>query len=71
MPSSSGHRDSRFVNDKVRAEKQAARYAKRAPGRPRSAVLRFAPILGPTVDNLFTRFFSRPTAPVMMPATIR
>jgi UDP-glucose 4-epimerase len=29
-------------------------------------VLRFAPILGPTVSNMYTRFFSRPVAPVMM-----
>ena len=30
------------------------------------AVLRFAPILGPTVSNLYTRFLARPIAPVMM-----
>ncbi len=60
-----GHRDSRFVNDKVRAEKQLQRFAKEHPG-VETAVLRFAPILGPTVSNMYTRFFSRPVAPVMM-----
>jgi len=60
-----GHRDSRFVNDKVRAEKQAARFAREHPD-TEVAVLRFAPILGPTVSNMFTRFFSRPVVPTMM-----
>jgi UDP-glucose 4-epimerase len=60
-----GHRDSRFINDKVRAEKQAQRFARENPG-TQVCVLRFAPILGPTVDNMFTRFFARPAAPVMM-----
>src|SRR5262245_41829947 len=60
-----GHRDSRFVNDKVRAEKQLQRYAKEHPN-VTVCVLRFAPILGPTVSNMYTRFFSRPVAPVMM-----
>ena len=60
-----GHRDSRFVNDKVRAEKQVQRFAKEHPG-VEVCVLRFAPILGPTASNMYTRFFSRPIAPVMM-----
>jgi UDP-glucose 4-epimerase len=60
-----GHRDSRFVNDKVRAEKQVQRFAREHPN-VSVCVLRFAPILGPTVSNMFTRFFSRPVAPVMM-----
>jgi UDP-glucose 4-epimerase len=60
-----GHRDSRFVNDKVRAERQVQRYAKEHP-EVEVCVLRFAPILGPTISNMFTRFFSRPVAPVMM-----
>lgn len=60
-----GHRDSRFVNDKVRAEKHVQRFAKEYP-QTEVAILRFAPILGPTVSNMFTRFFSRPVAPVMM-----
>jgi UDP-glucose 4-epimerase len=60
-----GHRDSRFVNDKVRAERQVQRYAKEHPD-VEVCILRFAPILGPTVSNMFTRFFRRPVAPVMM-----
>src|SRR5262249_27848916 len=60
-----GHRDSRFVNDKVRAEKQVQRFAREHPN-VSVCVLRFAPILGPTVSNMYTRFFSRPVAPVMM-----
>lgn len=60
-----GHRDSRFVNDKVRAEKQVQRFAKEHAN-VQTCILRFAPILGPTVSNMFTRFFSRPVAPVMM-----
>jgi UDP-glucose 4-epimerase len=60
-----GHRDSRFVNDKVRAERQVQRFAKEHP-EVQTAILRFAPILGPTASNMFTRFFRRPVAPVMM-----
>jgi UDP-glucose 4-epimerase len=60
-----GHRDSRFVNDKVRAEKQVQRFADEHPS-VEVCILRFAPILGPTVSNLYTRFFTRPVAPVMM-----
>ncbi len=60
-----GHRDSRFVNDKVRAERQVQRYAKEHPN-VEVCVLRFAPIIGPTISNLYTRFLSRPIALVMM-----
>jgi UDP-glucose 4-epimerase len=60
-----GHVDSRFINDKVRAERQAWRFADEHPA-TRVCVLRFAPMLGPTINNFFTRFFSRPVAPVMM-----
>jgi UDP-glucose 4-epimerase len=60
-----GHAGSRYVTDKVRAERQVARFAADNSG-TRVIVLRFAPILGPTVMNLFTRFFSRPFSPVMM-----
>ena len=60
-----GHRDSRFVNDKVRAERQAQRFAREHPA-VEVCILRFAPILGPSVSNMFTRFLSRPVAPVMM-----
>ena len=60
-----GHRDSRFVNDKVRAERQVQRFANEHPN-VEVCVLRFAPILGPTVSNMYTRFLARPIAPVMM-----
>lgn len=60
-----GHRDSRFVNDKVRAERQVQRFAREHPN-VEVCILRFAPILGPTTSNMYTRFFSRPVAPVMM-----
>jgi UDP-glucose 4-epimerase len=60
-----GHADSRFITDKVRAERQAWRFADEHPA-TRVCVLRFAPMLGPTINNFFTRFFSRPVAPVMM-----
>ena len=53
--------DARFIDDKVSAEKQVWSFAAEHP-EIRVAVLRFAPILGPTVQNLFTRFFSRPLA---------
>jgi UDP-glucose 4-epimerase len=64
-----GHRSDdhsgRFVNDKVRAERQVQRFA-REHNDVEVCVLRFAPILGPTVSNVVTRFFSRPIAPVIM-----
>jgi len=60
-----GHRDSRFVNDKVRAEKQVQRFAQEHP-KVEVCILRFAPILGPSISNMYTRFLSRPIAPVMM-----
>jgi UDP-glucose 4-epimerase len=61
-----GHRDSRFVNDKLRAEKQVQRFAKEHTANTEVCILRFAPILGPTISNMYTRFFTRPVAPVMM-----
>ncbi len=60
-----GNRDSRFIDDKVRAERQAARFADEHP-EVAVTVLRFAPILGGTISNWFTRFFARPVAPVLM-----
>ncbi len=56
---------SRHITDKIRAERQVARFAADNP-ETMVCMLRFAPILGPTVLNLFSRFFSRPVAPVMM-----
>lgn len=60
-----GHKDSRFINDKVRAEQQIQRFSREHP-KVQTCVLRFAPILGPSVSNMFTRYFSRPLAWVMM-----
>jgi UDP-glucose 4-epimerase len=60
-----GHRESRFIKNRVRAERQVLRFAQENPA-TQVATLRFAPILGPTADNLFTRFLSRPFTPVMM-----
>jgi UDP-glucose 4-epimerase len=60
-----GHPDSRFVNDKVRAEQQLARFATEHP-QTQVCSLRFAPLLGPTVNNMHTRFLRRSVAPVML-----
>lgn len=60
-----GHPRSRFINDKVGAEKQVRRF-RQENGDAMVTVLRVAPTLGPTVQNFVTRFFSRPVAPVMM-----
>src|SRR5262249_34180251 len=54
-----------FIQDKVSAELQVRRFRKENP-ETRVSVLRAAPILGPTVQNFLTRFFSRPVAPVLM-----
>ncbi len=50
-----------FIADKVHAEEQVRRFAEEHPG-IRASILRFAPILGPTVYNMYTRFFARPMA---------
>jgi len=55
----------RFIGDKVRAERQLQRFAKEHPA-IETCCLRFAPILGPTVSNMYTRFLTRSVAPVMM-----
>src|SRR5262245_59563040 len=59
------HPRSRFVNDKVSAERQVRRFRQENQGSIVS-VLRLAPLLGPTVQNFATRFFSRPVCPVVM-----
>jgi UDP-glucose 4-epimerase len=61
----SGLPGSRFVSDKVRAEEQVRRFAAARPA-TKVSVLRFAPTIGPTISNYFTRFFSRPIAPRLM-----
>jgi len=60
-----GRPGSRFVTDKVAAERQVARFAKENPD-TLVTVIRAAPIMGPTVENFVTRFFSRPVAPILM-----
>jgi len=60
-----GRPGSRFVQDKVAAERQVARFDRENPD-IQVTVLRAAPILGPTVENFVTGFFSRPVAPVLM-----
>lgn len=55
---------SRFVSDKVEAEKQVRRYAEEHP-ETAVAILRFAPILGPGARNLFSRYLSRGVAPTL------
>jgi len=54
-----------FISDKVRADQQVGRFAANHPDIA-VAQLRFAPILGPTIDGLFPRFFQSPVAPLMM-----
>jgi UDP-glucose 4-epimerase len=56
---------SSFIEDKVGAERQVARFAKEHPETV-VTVLRAAPTIGPTVHNFVTQFFSRPVAPRLM-----
>jgi UDP-glucose 4-epimerase len=60
-----GHPKSRFVKDKVEAERQAERFARENPETV-VTVLRTAATLGPTISNFATRFFMRPVCPVLM-----
>jgi UDP-glucose 4-epimerase len=60
-----GHPRSRFVNDKLEAERQARRFAHENP-QAVVTILRAATTLGPTIRNFATRFFTRPVAPVLM-----
>lgn len=55
---------SRYVNDKIRAEEQVQRFARNHP-KIRVCSLRFAPILGPTITNMYTRVLSRPLTPTI------
>ncbi len=57
--------DSPYIQDKVSAERQVARFARENPATS-VAVLRCAPTLGPVVQNYATRFFAGPAAPVLM-----
>lgn len=56
---------SRFVGDKVQVEEQVAAFRERHP-EVVTVVLRFAPILGPTVDNPATRLLRRRLVPTVL-----
>jgi UDP-glucose 4-epimerase len=56
---------SRFVSDKVEVEGQVRAFRERHPD-TRVLVLRFAPILGPSVDNPATRMLRRPVVPTLL-----
>jgi UDP-glucose 4-epimerase len=59
------HPRSRFINDKIEAEREAQRLARENPDLT-VTVLRFAAILGPRIRNYITRFFARPFCPTLM-----
>lgn len=54
-----------FLADKIDAEREVARFAEERP-ETSVAVLRFAPILGPTVRTWITRWLSRRLVPTLM-----
>ncbi|WP_394820957.1 NAD-dependent epimerase/dehydratase family protein [Pendulispora albinea] len=54
-----------FFSDKVEAEAEASKFARRAPGSV-VTILRMAPILGPTVHNYMTRYLAHRMVPTMM-----
>lgn len=56
---------SRFVSDKVEVEGQVRAFRERHPG-TRALVLRFAPILGPSVDNPATRLLKHNVVPTLL-----
>lgn len=56
---------SRFVTDRVEVERQLVAFRRDHPGMGLT-VLRFAPVLGPTVDNPATRYFRRPLVPTLL-----
>ena len=60
-----GHPKSRFVKDKVEAERQTERFARENPETV-VTILRTAATLGPTIRNFATRFFQRSLCPVLM-----
>jgi len=59
------HSRSRFIKDKVEAERQLRRFSKENPSTV-VTTLRTAATLGPTIRNFASRFFSRPVAPTLM-----
>jgi UDP-glucose 4-epimerase len=56
---------SRYVGDKLEAEQQVRAWRRSHPAM-RSTVLRFAPMVGPTVDNPITRYLRGPVAPTVL-----
>lgn len=54
-----------WLRDKVEAEEHAASFAKRYPEMS-VRVLRFAPLLGPSVRTFYTRIFDRRLVPTLM-----
>ncbi len=56
---------SRFVSDKVQVEGQVRAFRERYPD-TRVLVLRFAPVLGPSVDNPATRMLRRSVVPTLL-----
>lgn len=56
---------SRFISDKVEVEKQVESFRPRHPEK-KVVVLRFAPILGPSVDNPVTRFLRARLVPTLL-----
>ncbi|HEY3445945.1 MAG TPA: NAD-dependent epimerase/dehydratase family protein [Myxococcales bacterium] len=59
------HPQSRFVADRIEAEVQVRAFRKSHPAL-RSVVLRFAPIVGPSVDTPITRYLGGPVAPMAL-----
>ncbi len=60
-----GLRGTPFLSDKIDVERQVEDYAKDHPS-ARVTILRFAPLLGPTVDNYMTRWLSRRLVPTLL-----
>ncbi|MGO9836118.1 MAG: NAD-dependent epimerase/dehydratase family protein [Polyangiaceae bacterium] len=54
-----------YFADKIEAEEQARKLAQRSPGTV-VTILRTAPILGPMVNNVFTRYLAHRLVPTMM-----
>lgn len=57
--------ESRFLADRIDAERETARFAEQHPDRV-VTILRLAPMLGPTVHNHVTRWLSRRLVPTLM-----
>ncbi len=61
----SGCPGSRFINDKVEVEEQLEEFRAGHPG-TQVLVLRFAPIVGPSIDNPITRILRSPLVPTLL-----